>query len=225
MKINKNQLVTLLHHTPLEVCSHAVRTCWESHEQGDDGGPKDRKLIEKVGNQFKHSSTLEHLNYNFFIQGVSRALLQELARHRIASLSVKSTRYTLKELESERTFVNRGKSKLLSEYDMDRVAEYCVLTGDSEVDYSTAVALENTRRLKAQKIPNDKAKFAIPDAYKTKLTWSINARSLQNFLFLRTATAAMWEIRILAYAIYDALPESHKYLFTHCVSSKEEKKV
>lgn len=214
MKIDKKQQVTLLHHTPLEVGIHAVRTCWESHDQGDDG-PKDRALIEKVGNQFKHSSTLEHLSYNFFIQHISRALLQELARHRIASLSVKSTRYTLKELEDEPTFISN--ITMPPVYNMDRVSEYCVLTGVSGVDYATAVALENLRELKAQKIPNDKAKFALPDAYKTKLSWTINARSLQNFLHLRTSPAAMWEIRILAYSIYDMLPEDHKYLFTHCV--------
>lgn len=218
MKIAEGQLVTLLHHTPFEICSHAVRTCWESHEQGDDGGPKDRKLVEKVGNQFKHSSTLEHLNYNFFIQHVSRALLQELARHRIASLSVKSTRYTLKELEDEESFVESYVNRTCPIlFDMDRVSQYCVLTGDGEVDFSTASALENLRVLKAKGIPNDEAKFALPDAYKTKLMWSINARSLQNFLSLRTPPAAMWEIRRLAYAIYDALPEDHEYLFTHCI--------
>lgn len=216
MKINKNQPVTLLHATPLEVGIHAVRTCWESHEASDDGGPRDRELIDKVGNKFKHASTLEHLNYTFFVQHISRALLQELARHRIASLSVKSTRYTLKELEGERTFERNS-----CVFDMDRVSQYCVLTGDSEVDYSTASALEKLRSLKAQKIPNDKAKFALPDAYKTKLTWTINARSLQNFLFLRTPPAAMWEIRILAVNIYQALPEDHKYLFNHCLSNKD----
>ena len=57
-------------------------------------GPKDRELIDRVGNKHKHSSTLEHLVYTFDIEGVSRALLQELARHRMASLSVKSTRCT-----------------------------------------------------------------------------------------------------------------------------------
>lgn len=218
MQIDEGQLVTLLHHTPFEICSHAVRTCWESHDQGDGGGPKDRKLVEKVGNKFKHSSTLEHLNYNFFIQHVSRALLQELARHRIASLSVKSTRYTLKELEDEESFVKFYVNvEIPGAFDMERVNEYCVLTGDEVIDKSIAAALENLRVLKAQKIPNDKAKFALPDAYKTKLMWSINARSLQNFLSLRTPPSAMWEIRRLAYAIYDALPEDHEYLFTHCV--------
>ena len=67
---------------------------------------------------------------------------------------------------------------------------------------------------------DDKAKFALPDAYKTELTWTINARSLQNFLYLRTSTAAMWEIRKLAYAVYDALPEDHKYLYAGCMTSR-----
>ena len=95
--------VTLLNHTPLNICSHAIRTCWQSFEKGDNGGEKDVELIDRVGNKFKHASTLEHLYYNFYIQGVSRALLQELARHRLASLSVKSTRCTLKDLKIDET--------------------------------------------------------------------------------------------------------------------------
>ena len=65
--------VTLLHHTPLHICSHAIRTCYNSFNKSDNGGEKDKALIYKVGNKLKHSSTLEHLNMNFFIQGISRA--------------------------------------------------------------------------------------------------------------------------------------------------------
>ena len=54
--------VTLLHHTPLEVCSNAIRTCWNSFDNSDNGGEKDRALIDRVGNKFKHASTLEHLS-------------------------------------------------------------------------------------------------------------------------------------------------------------------
>lgn len=220
-------LVTLLHNTPLPVCSHAVRTCWQSFGKSDNGGPKDRELIDKVGNKFKHSSTLEHLNYNMYIQGISRALLQELARHRIASLSVKSTRYTLKELKDEEPFnccgANEfadGISSELGTYNSDvvgRAAKYLVWTNDDDVDSASIRALANLRWLIAKGKPNDKAKFALPDAYSTELTWTINARSLQNFLRLRTDTAAMWEMRKLAYAVFDALPEDHKYLFEDCV--------
>ena len=201
-------MVKLMHNTPLPICSHAVRTCWQSFGRSDNGGPKDRELINKVGNKLKHSSTLEHLVYTFYIQDISRALLQELARHRIASLSVKSTRYTLKELKDE-VDIDANKLKL--------VGKYCVLTGDQDVDYYIGLALSNLQHLIKMGKPNDKAKFALPDAYKTELTWTINARSLQNFLTLRTAPAAMWEIRRLAHAIFDALPEGHKYLYAECV--------
>ena len=119
--------VTLLNYTPLNICSHAIRTCWQSFEKGDNGGEKDVELIERVGNKFKHASTLEHLSYNFYIQGISRALLQELARHRIASLSVKSTRYTLKELKKEAKF-ELG--------DFERAARFIVLTGDEKPRHS-----------------------------------------------------------------------------------------
>ncbi|MEJ1487196.1 MAG: FAD-dependent thymidylate synthase [Candidatus Sedimenticola sp. (ex Thyasira tokunagai)] len=206
-------MVTLMHNTPLPICSHAVRTCWQSFGRSDDGGPKDRVLIDKVGNKFKHSSTLEHLVYTFYIQGISRALLQELARHRIASLSVKSTRYTLKELKD---------AKPMDPYNNEDVGEYCVLTGNSEVDLAVGIALQNLQRLIRTGVPNDIAKFAVPDAYKTELTWTINARSLQNFLSLRTAPSAMWEIRLLAYDIFDALPEDHKYLYAECVHNQDE---
>ena len=96
--------VELLHYTPLHVCSHAIRTCWNSHNKSDKG-KLDESLIYRVGNINKHKSVLEHLFYSFDIKGISRACLQELARHRMASLSVKSTRYTLKELNKEDSFL------------------------------------------------------------------------------------------------------------------------
>lgn len=210
--------VELLHHTPLEICVEAIRTCHESFGNSDDMGPKDCALVTRVGNQMKHSSTLEHLNYNFRLQDFSRALLQELARHRIASISVKSTRYTLKELENEEPFIDYySHTDTPENIDIDRVAKYCVLTENDEINNIIAIALENLRWLKAQKVPNDIAKFAIPDAYKTRCIWTINARSLQNFLSLRTPPTAMWEIRKLAYAIYEALPKEHRYIFEEFV--------
>lgn len=236
--------IKLLHHTPLWVASTAIRKCWASEGKSDtenmdlvvttgDGfswttnetvcGPNDKALIERIGNKNKHASTLEHLNYNFDIDGVSRALLQELARHRIASLSVKSTRYTLKELKEELPF----NPSLLDEndnvFDTDtivRARKYVIHTGESFVDDKIIHALEGLRQSIAAGLPNDKAKFCLPDAYKTSLVWSINARSLQNFLALRTNKAALWEIRELAYAIFDQLPDEHKYLFEEFVCTK-----
>jgi len=76
-------------------------------------------------------------------------------------------------------------------------------------------ALAGLQVLLKNGVSNDKAKYCMPESYKTELTWTINARSLQNFITLRTNKAALEEIRQLAYNIYEALPEEHKYLFEH----------
>ncbi|OYZ61980.1 MAG: thymidylate synthase (FAD) [Sulfuricurvum sp. 24-42-5] len=196
--------VTLHHHTPLVVCSDAIRTCWQSFDNSDNGGEKDRALIDRVGNKFKHASTLEHLVYSFYLEGISRALLQELARHRMASLSVKSTRYTLKELKDEDSFTLSDKS---------RAEKYLVMTGVDIVDEMSIRALENLRTVLVAGISNDRAKYCLPESYKTELTWTINARSLQNFISLRSDKAALWEIRDLANLVFETLPSDHRYLF------------
>ncbi|AWI34510.1 FAD-dependent thymidylate synthase [Helicobacter apodemus] len=199
--------ITLLNCNELSICSHAIRTCWQSFERGDNGGEKDKELIDRVGNKFKHASTLEHLYYTFYIQGISRATLQELARHRIASLSVKSSRYTLKELKNEASFLPIDSNNL------KRAEKFLVFTSNALVNEASVFALENLRNLLLQNISNDLAKFAMPESYKTELTWSINARSLQNFLSLRSSKSALWEIRKLALAIFDTIPQNHQFIF------------
>lgn len=226
--------VTLLHSTPLWVCAKAIRKCWASEDKSDtmvdshgkgyylptmgsandiqECGPKDKELIERVGNKNKHSSTLEHLVYTLDIDGISRACLQELARHRIASYSVKSTRYTLKELKEEMSFISLG-------VDISRAEKYLVKNNSYDVFVSSVKALEELRLNLIAGISNDSAKYCLPEAYKTSLVMTINARSLQNFLSLRTSKSALWEIRDLANAIFTALPEEHKYLFEDYINT------
>jgi len=195
--------VSLMHNTPIDVCSHAIRTCWQSFDKSD-GGEKDKALIDRVANKYKHASTLEHLIYTFYIQGISRALLQELARHRIASLSVKSTRYTLKELKNRVPF---------DEDNYEEASKFIVLTHNKTVDSASIKALNNLQEILREGVSNDLAKYCLPESYKTELTWTVNARSLQNFLKLRSDKSALWEIRKLAYTLYDQLPKEHQYLF------------
>ncbi|MCR6591579.1 FAD-dependent thymidylate synthase [Campylobacter insulaenigrae] len=204
--------ITLLNYTPLNVCSHATRTCWQSFNKGDHGGEKDKELIDRVGNKFKHASTLEHLNYTFYIQGISRACLQEVARHRHTSPSVKSTRYTLKELRNENVF---------KENDFENAKKYLVLTGNEMVDNASIKALENLRLILQNNTSLDIAKYCLPESYKTELTLTINARSLQNFITLRSSKSALWEIRNLANALYNNLPEEHQFIFSHCINLED----
>ena len=100
----------------------------------------------------------------------------------------------------------------------DRASKYIVLTGDKEVDNMSILALENVRRMVQEGKPNDLSKYCMPECFKTSLVMSINARSLQNFLELRTSKHALKEIQELARALYEALPEEHKFLFKEYIN-------
>ena len=230
----KNIKVTLQHHTPLYIASDGARTCWSSQDKSDTRkakesksgrikyvptiGPKDLALIDRVGNQFHHSSILEHISFNFFIDGISRACLQEWSRHRIASLSVKSSRFTLKELKNEYFTVPKDYNS--SEWEV--IDKYLVRTGDLDVDIFSVRALKNLSSLIQSGKSNDKAKYCMPESYRTQLTWTINMRSLQNFLSLRTDHKALPEIQLLARLIYKALPADVQSLVKHCIKLEQE---
>lgn len=145
-----------------------------------------------------HDSVLEHLNYTFKIE-CSRAVLQELARHRHASLSVQSTRYALK--------------KLIRDCDVE-VEFLTVESGHSGVDANNDLGLSELIHLvRSHDLKNDVAKYGLPEAFKTELIWTINARSLRNFFNLRTHKRALKEISELAMCILNALPEPHRFLY------------
>jgi len=221
--------VKLLFSTPLWLAANAIRMSHDNHDKGDsqryddlysdnrewiETGPKDKALIDRVGNKLKHQSVLEQLVYTFEIDGISRACLQELARHRTARLTVKSSRYTLNELKHEGSIHNTDTS-LDATFRWDVVEKYCVLTANTDVNFAIAKALSNLQQLIEDGVSNDIAKFALPEAFKTKLQWQMDGRNLQSFLKLRLAKDALWEIRLLAQAIKLALPDEHKYLFEH----------
>ncbi len=199
--------VKLLNYTPLEVADIAICKCYGNEPHSDNEKAKAR--INRVANVSKHASTIEHLYYNFDIDGISRACLQEVARHRVASYTVKSSRYTLSELKKERKFHIND----LSTDGRVRVEKYVRLIGNTEIDMSIALSLEMLRFFVSDGIPNDVAKYCMPEAYKTSLVMSINARSLQNFLELRLSKHALKEIQDLAKALFEEIPSEHKFLF------------
>ena len=210
--------VRLKRFSGIELCDEAIGQCHNS-------GPKQTieeqtKRIQKVGLKMKHESVLEHIVFTFDISNISRALLQEFARHRIASLTVKSSRYTLKELKTEEPF---HVSQLQNTTGQERILKYVKLTKNDKVNAKIIETLEGVRELIKEGISNDITKYALPDAYKTSLTWTINARALRNFLQLRTNKAALWEIRDLAYAVYDSILPSEKFLFEDVIYKKDEK--
>lgn len=207
--------IELIYNTPLSIMAQAGRTAWNSFHKGgiyptptDNITDVDHDFLDRVINKHRHGSVSEHISYNFKIDGISRACLQELARHRIASLTVKSSRYTLKELIKEEPFTDFN-----NRLDFKRAQKYIVETGNHNVDITAFFMLEDLRMLVQEGISNDLTKYAMPESYKTSLVWTINARALRNFLELRSKKSALWEIQEVANNIYNSLPDAHKFLY------------
>lgn len=187
--------VKLISNTPLEIADIAICKCYGNEPHSDSEKVKAR--INRVANVSKHASTIEHLSYSFDIDGISRACLQELARHRVASYTVKSSRYTLQELKTAKD---------------EDIQKFCVNISD-DINSINGLQLMTIRKLLLLGMSNDVAKYMLPEAYKTSLVMTINARALQNFLTLRSSKHALKEIQELARAMYEALPSDHKFLF------------
>ena len=208
--------VRLIEHSKLSTVVNALNMSHDSHdkmdkylEPTDNITDKDRIRIERVINKLKHKSVAEMAVYWFDIDGISRACLQELARHRTARLTVKSSRYTLKELKDA------------PENSMNNFLVSC---GDKIADGYNFQQLQLLRSGLKEGVSNDKMKYMLPEAFKTRLQWQIDGRNLQNFLELRTSKDALWEIQNLARAIYDALPSEHRYLYEECVKGNTNDK-
>lgn len=142
----------------------------------------------------RHESILEHINLTFSIKGLSRACLQELARHRHISLSVESTRHTLrKQTEYTPFFDNLTKEQWRFGMDFVRFA-------DAHPD-----------------MPNDELKYFIPEFWPTNLIITLNIREFRHILKLRTAPAALKEFRFLARGMFNEVPDEFRYLLQDCV--------
>ena len=102
--------VSLLQEAGLGVAEIAARTCYDSFENSENSCIKeamehldthaineieDSELLSNLAWVHHHHSIIEHATLSFLIQGTSRGVLQEHARHRIQSISVRSTRYTM----------------------------------------------------------------------------------------------------------------------------------
>jgi len=68
--------------------------------------------------------------------------------------------------------------------------------------------------MREMNIPREDARFVLPNASTTKLIMTMNARSLLNFLTLRTCNRAQWEIRELAVQIFGLVRDVAPAIFS-----------
>lgn len=200
--------VELLAHTPQpeRVVAAAAKLCYSSSGVENIMEGLDEEKTEKFLNNLMdmgHESPLEHMSFTFGIEGVSRSLLAQITRHRMASYSVKSQRYVKEgqfefivppeiaaEQKANEIFLNAMRQ------DME---QYNALT-DILKEKHTRTFLQQgmepkAAERKAEKKAIEDARYVLPNSCETKMVATFNARSLLNFFKHRCCERAQWEIR------------------------------
>ena len=196
--------VTLISHTPdpEKTVATAAKLCYSpcsidetSANLNEEYTAKFIKMLAKIG----HESPLEHISFTFGIEGVSRAFLAQLTRHRTASYSVQSQRYVKKEnfeyvIPPEISKIPEAKEEFLKAMEEDQ-NHYEKLTEmlskcHCEELVSLGIDLETAKKAAEKKAIED-ARYVLPNACFTNIICTFNARSLLIFFCQR----AQWEIR------------------------------
>ncbi|MCI7804374.1 MAG: FAD-dependent thymidylate synthase [Oscillospiraceae bacterium] len=207
--------VTLIEYTPQpeKIVAAAAKLCYSDSgcENIMDGLDEEKtQSFVKMLSDMGHESPIEHVSFTFGIEGVSRALLAQITRHRHASFSVQSQRYVRKNnfvyitppAISEDSEINEMYCKAMNDsYNAynniaDRLAEKYF------AEFSAEGMSEKAARSKAEKKAIEDARFVLPNACETKMVVTMNTRSLVNFFKLRCCNRAQWEIRELAEEMY-----------------------
>ena len=205
--------VRLIAHTPEpeKVVAAAAKLCYSDAHITDllDGLTEEKtaKFLTMLSD-LGHASPIEHASFTFGIEGVSRTLLAQITRHRIASFSVQSQRYVRLDdfhyvIPPEIEAIPEAKAAFLESMDEEGMPE-------------------KQARAKASKQANEDARFVLPNACETKMVVTMNARSLQNFFHLRCCSRAQWEIRQLAEEMFRLVYPVAPHIFSKagpaCVS-------
>ena len=158
---------------PADLCRQAAAVCTDSQNY-------ESALMHAV--ESGHTSVLEHAVFTFQVEGISRACLAQLTRHRLASFDVQSQRYV--KLDDPDLVIPPS---ILQDRELTQEVEECMM-------YS----METYRKLLAAGVPAEDARYVTPQAVPTKLIMTMNARELIHFFSLRTCNRAQWEIREMA---------------------------
>lgn len=218
--------VTLLSHTPQpeKLVAAAARMCYSAASadtiwEGLDE-EKTQNFIDMLA-EIGHESPVEHASFTFAIEGVSRSLLAQITRHRIASFSVQSQRYVrekafeyvLPPSIAEDPHCREIFEKAMAE-DQRLYDELAAALTDRQAARleEQGMAPEEARKA-ARKMANEDARFVLPNACCTKMMMTMDTRSLYNFFRLRCCNRAQWEIREVARQMLEVCRKVAPHLF------------
>ena len=191
--------VTLIQATPnpIETISKIASICYDSD-------PKNPLGLVKHLYRNGHHSVFEHIYFTFKIEGISRACSHQLVRHRHCSFTQRSQRYC-------------------EENYFDYVTPHSVYEASYKESYDTQMSDVNFyyEMLRRDKIPNEDARYILPNACATDLYLSCNLRELIHICNERLCSRAQWEIRELVRKMVALVePELQFMLVPKCRSGR-----
>ena len=163
--------VTLIQSTPnpIDTIAQIASICYDSD-------PKNPIGLVKHLYRNGHHSVFEHIYFTFKIEGISRACSHQLVRHRHCSFTQRSQRYC-----SEDGF------------------GFVTPPSIEEGEFSSYMSANEDiyQYLQSKGVPNEDARYVLPNACETSLYLSCNLRELIHMANERLCNRAQWEIREL----------------------------
>ena len=161
-----------------------ARRCYMSEPQGEEA---DAKLIRYLISK-DHGTPFEHAYFRFDVK-CPIFVARQWIRHRIGTYNEMSLRYCL----AKRDF-----------YTPENLA------GEALVKYKKTIndAFDTYEAIVVSGIKREQARGVLPLSLYTLYYWTVNARSLMNFLKLRLDKAAQPEIREYAKALLEIFRET-----------------
>jgi len=222
--------------------AYAMLICHANTEKLQSEKPREfLKRAMKAG----HESVLEHITLTYEVNNLSRACLQELARHRHISLSVESTRHTLKKIFTDDNKLiqqaqNIEKNTMLSlslislnGFIKSVLPEFKEIDTENKKGFirldiallailrymsTNGKAVQQDGSLNENSsVSNDLLKYYLPEFWPTNLVLTANIRALRELIKKRTNPAALKEFQVLARKFVEAVPDEFKYLLEDCV--------
>lgn len=220
--------VTLIAYTPNpeKTVAAAAKLCYSpAHIDHIMDGLSDETISSFVNMlaEIGHESPIEHASFTFGIEGVSRSLLAQITRHRIASYSVQSQRYVSEQnfefvIPPEIEKIPEAKEEFLiamQECQQHYEKLTMILKEKHKASLLKEGKQEKVAEKAAEKMAIEDARFVLPNACDTKMICTFNARSLLNFFSHRCCNRAQWEIREIAIQMLLLVKEVAPHLFSH----------
>lgn len=220
-----NMAVELLRYTdnPEETVAMAAKLCYSPSDiaelkEGIEAGDQS-KFIDRLISM-GHLSPVEHISFTFAIEGVSRSLLAQITRHRIASFSVQSQRYVKASSEDTGETFDYIIPPSIENLGEEYVTRYREQMATIQAWYDQWVDALGDKG----ESTNEDARFVLPNAAETKMIVTMNGRELMHFFKLRCCNRAQWEIRELATEMLRLVKEVAPNIFKNagpsCVGGK-----